>query len=105
MLLASVPPGSSVLEVGSGPGENLGALKGAGTAKRLAGADIAPSMIALARGRGHEVLATDGQTLPFADREFDVVFSATVLQHNPVFASLLGEMCRVARGRSQVLLR
>lgn len=102
MLLLSVPPGTSVLEVGSGPGENLSTLKGAGTAKRLAGADIAPSMIALARGRGHEVFFTDGQTLPFADGEFDVVFSATALQHNPVFAPLLGEMCRVTA--AQVLL-
>ncbi len=103
LLLDAVPADVAVLEVGSGPGGNLTALKAAGKGrKRLTGVDIAPSMVELARGRGHEVFLTDGATLPFTDGEFDVVYSVTVLQHNPSFERLLGEMCRVAR--NEVLL-
>ena len=88
--------GKRVLEVGPGPGGNLTFLSGRG-ATRLVGVDVAPTMVRLARARGHEVHETDGNTLPFEDQEFDVVFSATVLHHNPRIDSLLGEMCRVAR--------
>ena len=52
-------------------------------------------------GDGVEVLKIDGETLPFADDEFDVVFSATVLMHNvdATVEALVGEMCRVASRR------
>jgi hypothetical protein len=39
-------------------------------------------------------------TLPFANGEFDVVFSATELMHHvdDVVGPLIGEMCRCSRG-------
>jgi SAM-dependent methyltransferase len=45
-----------------------------------------------------EVIQTDGENLPFADKEFDVVTTTTVLQHNPDSrrTKLLGEICRVS---------
>jgi UDP-N-acetylglucosamine transferase subunit ALG13/SAM-dependent methyltransferase len=89
-----------VLEVGCGPGGNLAVLA-ALAPSRLAGCDISPGMAELARervGAAADIHITDGATLPFADREFDLVFTTTVLQHNPdeTVTQLLHEMCRVA---------
>ena len=89
-----------VLEVGSGPGGNLLELSSYVT-DRLAGVDISAEMIAVARERlpEHvELHKTDGTTLPFADRAFDLVFSVTVVQHNTddaMMRRLVGEMARV----------
>ena len=45
-----------------------------------------------------EILQIDGENLPFADKEFDLVTTTTVLQHNPDArrTKLLGEICRVS---------
>ena len=91
----------AVLEIGPGPGGNLRELQRARPV-RLAGADISARMIEVARRRldpSVELVKTDGTTLPFDDREFDLVFSVTVLQHNSndeMMRALLGEMARVA---------
>ena len=91
-----------VLEIGPGPGGNLRELWRARPA-RLAGADISARMIEVARRRldpAVELVKTDGTTLPFGDRAFDLVFSVTVLQHNSddaMMRALLGEMARVSR--------
>jgi SAM-dependent methyltransferase len=46
-----------------------------------------------------EIRLMDGQHLPYADREFDLVKTVTVLQHNPDDrrSALIAEICRVAR--------
>ena len=90
--------GRAVLEVGSGPGGNLDRLRELAPG-RLAGVDVAPAMVELGRRRGHEVMQIDGRTLPFVDGEFEVVFCATVLQHNPCIETLISEMCRVTSDR------
>ncbi len=45
-----------------------------------------------------EILQIDGENLPFGDKEFDLVTTTTVLQHNPDArrTMLLGEICRVS---------
>jgi len=45
-----------------------------------------------------EITLIDGKTLPYADGEFDLVKTCTVLQHDPEeFAeAMIGEICRVA---------
>lgn len=89
-----------MLEVGPGPGGNLLELSQYMTT-RLAGADISSDMLAMARERlpEHvELHKTDGETLPFDDRAFDLVFSVTVVQHNTddaMMRRLVGEMARV----------
>jgi len=102
--LQSLPAkGYAVLEVGSGPGGNVAEVARA-QPTRLVGADISPTMIELARRNtadvpGAEFVLVDGKTLPFADREFDVVFTGTVLQHNhePLWSAGIKEICRVSR--------
>ncbi|MFE7573143.1 class I SAM-dependent methyltransferase [Streptomyces sp. NPDC057521] len=97
LLAPALADATTILEVGSGPGGNVGWLTGKG--KKVTGADISPEMLAQARMNVEaEFVQTDGSTLPFDDRSFDAVFAATVLQHNrPADAeALLREMARVA---------
>ncbi|HEX5106153.1 MAG TPA: class I SAM-dependent methyltransferase, partial [Pirellulaceae bacterium] len=70
--------GKTVLEVGCGPGGNLRVLR-TQKPRRLVGADVSQAMLDLADH--DELVKIDGRSLPFADGEFDVVFSATVLMH------------------------
>jgi SAM-dependent methyltransferase len=93
--------GISVLEIGCGPGGNLIEIA-KHQPDRLAGADISAEMIALAKNNtptGIEFFHTNGTTLPFENKEFDVCFSATVLQHNTdekMLTQLINEMSRVS---------
>ncbi len=91
-----------VLEVGSGPGGNLDYLYNRG-AKVIAGTDISQNMVDLSGEllsvKNIIVKKTDGKVLPFDDRSFNLVFTATVLQHNTDelnLKSLIGEICRVS---------
>jgi SAM-dependent methyltransferase len=90
------------LEIGCGPGGNLAALS-VRDPKRLTGVDISQTMVDLAResnaSNDAEIYKTDGQTLPFLDGEFDMVFSVTVIQHNydEMAIRLLSEICRVSK--------
>lgn len=93
--------GKAVLEVGCGPGGNLARIAKAQPSK-LVGCDVSEEMIELAqkstRGlEGVDTVLTNGTSLPFADRSFDVTFTSTVLQHNPdaMLTKLLPEICRV----------
>ncbi|MET9087201.1 class I SAM-dependent methyltransferase [Streptomyces sp. NPDC004237] len=98
-LLAPATEGlREVLEVGCGPGGNLAWLTDRGMS--VAGVDVSPTMLEHVRRRLPDVPLThvDGRRLPFADRSFEAVMTATVLQHNPPdgAAELLTEIARVA---------
>jgi ubiquinone/menaquinone biosynthesis C-methylase UbiE len=91
--------GKSILELGCGPGGNLNAISKYNY-KRLVGVDIAEEMIDLAQKNtsGAELVKINGTDLPFKDKEFDLSFSATVLQHNTdedMLKNILSELCRV----------
>ena len=52
---------------------------------KLTGVDISEDMISLAKNKvpNHvSVVKTNGTKLNFEDKSFDIVFAATVLQHN-----------------------
>lgn len=104
MLRAVSFEGKSVLEIGNGPGGNLKEISKL-KPKRLVGADISAEMIKLARANNEdfvELVKIDGTTLPFEDDTFDIVFTATVLQHNTddnMMRSILNEICRVSKDR------
>lgn len=91
----------SVLEIGSGPGGNLlEAWKH--NPERLVGVDISDQMVKLSKSRvpsGVEVVKINGTELPFGDGEFDIVYTATVLQHNTdeaMLKKIMGELSRVS---------
>ena len=101
MLLSLDFTGKSVLEIGSGPGGNLKMLKDKSNAKSLTGADISQAMINLAKTLVPDVdlVKINGTNLPFEDRSFDYIFTATVLQHNTdetMLKQLVKEICRVS---------
>lgn len=91
-----------VMEIGHGPGGNLAEVL-RHEPKALTGVDISENMIALAK----ENLAseeinfhkTDGESIGYPDQSYDIVFSATVLQHNSnekMMAAMFTEMLRVS---------
>ena len=92
----------SVLELGCGPGGNLQEVWEK-SPKRLAGADISEDMIRLSREKlpnEIELVKIDGTSLPFKNKEFDYVFTATVLQHNTdeeMLKKIMAEICRVSK--------
>jgi len=96
--------GKKVLEIGCGPGGNLQEVWNRKPAT-LTGADISDQMIKLSREKlpnEIELIKIDGTTLPFKDKEFDIVFTATVLQHNTdikMLKKIMAEICRVAKER------
>ena len=94
--------GKSVLEIGHGPGGNLLEIYKHKPAE-LQGVDISDQMVKLAKNKVPQdvtVQKINGTQLPFSDNHFDIVFSATVLQHNTddaMMRQLLNEMARVSK--------
>ena len=91
----------SVLEIGHGPGGNLLEVYKQ-KPKRLDGVDISEQMVKLAKNkvpREVNVQKINGTQLPFKDEEFDIVFTATVLQHNTdevMLKKIMKELSRVS---------
>jgi ubiquinone/menaquinone biosynthesis C-methylase UbiE len=100
----------SVLEIGCGPGGNLSEILPY-QPKQLVGVDISAQMVALAKKNlpsAIEVLKINGTELPFKDKQFDIVFTATVLQHNTdevMLKKLMNELCRVSNNQVFILER
>jgi ubiquinone/menaquinone biosynthesis C-methylase UbiE len=98
-LLAALPAGASLLDVGGGHAQIAPALIEAGYKVTVVGSD--PSCGArlqpwLSSGRcGFEVV--DLQALPYPDKSFDAVLCFRLLPHSVSWATLIGELCRVAR--------
>ncbi|HMT54815.1 MAG TPA: class I SAM-dependent methyltransferase [Saprospiraceae bacterium] len=91
----------SVLEVGCGPGGNLIELNQR-RPRKLVGADISNDMVHLAKKnvpKSIDIVKTNGTELPFENTVFDIVITATVLQHNTdekMLHELIQEICRVS---------
>lgn len=86
----------SVLEVGCGPGELSGRIRGELGASVVA-LDISRRMVELARGRGVDARLGDVQALPFEDESFELAVAAWMLYHVPDVNRALGELARVLR--------
>jgi SAM-dependent methyltransferase len=93
--------GKRVLDVGCGAGTDLVRFAKAGAI--VAGVDIAPSAIALARanvaqqGLEADLREADGEHLPFADETFDLVFAHGVVQYTANGQALVDECRRVLK--------
>jgi SAM-dependent methyltransferase len=108
-LLPRLVPGTSVLDIGSGPGTIT-----ADFARRVApapvvGIDRAAEVVALARAEHHEgnlsFRADDVYHLADRDGSFDVVHAHQVLQHLARPVAALAEMRRVCRPGGVVAVR
>jgi len=102
-------PGSSLLDVGCGPGHYLRSLWNHGfSGFEYTGVDATRQYLALGREvfHGHDhvrFIEGDVFQLPFGDSDYDIVMCNNVLLHMPSIARPLAELCRVAR--SFVLVR
>ncbi len=70
-------PGERVLDLGCGDGQLTRRI--AATGASVTGVDSSPSMVEAARARGVAAEVGHAETLPFADRSFDAVFSNAAL--------------------------
>lgn len=88
--------GSKVLDFGCGDGRHEEAVKQAGC--EWFGVDLlsSPEVNTIKKGYGNRV-AHDGQSLPFNNRIFDVIFSCQVLEHVQDLQTVFRELARVCK--------
>lgn len=96
---AEVTPGSTVLDVGCGPGALTAELVRRVGAGNVAACDPSASFVAACaeRNPGVDVRTGEAEHLPFPDDGFDVVASQLVLHFVPDPVAAASEMKRVAR--------
>lgn len=103
----SLRDGEAILDVGCGTGVLLAAIAGRAPASRLAGVDLSPVMLSVARrrlGTRAALIAADVAHLPFPARAFDFVVSTSALHywHDP--AAGLAEIARVLKPGGRVAI-
>jgi SAM-dependent methyltransferase len=105
-LLPHLGPGTSVLDVGSGPGTITADLAALVAPGRVVGVDASAEVVAAAnadhRAQNLSFAVADAYALEFADGEFDVVHAHQVLQHLRAPVDALREFGRVA-GREGIV--
>jgi len=102
-VLAALPPGGRVLDVGCGSGVLLGQL--AGHAGYRAGVELSEAAAADASEVADEVVnAPVDADLPFAADSFDVVVCADILEHLPEPATALGLLASFCRPGGAVVI-
>jgi ubiquinone/menaquinone biosynthesis C-methylase UbiE len=99
--------GMKVLEIGCGTGTNLELFADAGC--EVAGVDLSPSMIELAKKKladRADLRLGDASEMPFEDDSFDLVVSFLTLHEMPtdVRSPVMNEMVRVAGTEGRLLL-
>jgi SAM-dependent methyltransferase len=101
--------GKRVLEVGCGAGTDLVRFARGGAI--VAGVDLSPSAIALARrnfeqqGLTADLREADGEHLPFPDDSFDLVYAHGVLQYTANSRALAAECRRVLKPGGQAIFQ
>lgn len=98
-LLADLPPGSSVLDVGGGHAQLTAPLLSRGFRVTTLGSSTLCSL-RLQKEISDGVVqfrASDFSKLPYPDRSFDAVVSVRLIPHVDEWAELMNEFCRVSR--------
>jgi len=94
-LLEPLCSGKDVLEIGCGPGLLMEALQP--MTRSISGIDISPGMVAKATAKGLHAVVGSATNLPFANEQFDCIYSFLVLPHVSPLEVALGEIARVLR--------
>src|SRR5436190_16207145 len=98
-----VPPGSRILEVGSGLGLLASAVAEAAANVSVVGLEQSPAQIAAAaRDSRVQYVQGDAHRLQFGDESFDLVYARYVLEHVADPETVLKEMRRVTRQGGRV---
>ena len=93
-VLCDIPDFALVLDVGCGNGLFWQALFGN---RPVIGVDYSLGMCILAHARGMRVYQADAMGLPFADNQFDVVYSAEAVQLIDDLPAVFRELTRICR--------
>jgi trans-aconitate methyltransferase len=88
-------PGERILDLGCGDGQLTERLAAAGAA--MSGVDASAQMVAAARKRGVAADEANAEALPYADAEFDAVFSNAVLHWVRDQEAMMRQVHRVLR--------
>lgn len=102
-IVDAAPDGAAVLDVGTGPGVLPGEILRRRPDVRLTGVDLAPDMIARARGNlanfgaRADVRVADVTDLPFPDDSFDLIVTSFSLHHWEDPEAAVPELARVLR--------
>jgi ubiquinone/menaquinone biosynthesis C-methylase UbiE len=100
-------PRGMLLDVGCGPGLLLGALARRGPGLTLAGLDISPEMIRVARehiGDGADLRVGDAEALPWEGQRFDYLVCVDSFHHYPHPEQALDEMHRVLKHAGRLVI-
>ncbi len=93
--MATLAPGSKILDVGCGTGFNMVRLRDQGF--DVSGVEPAESMRRRALDQKLNVIDGDSEQLPFADGTFDAVISVEVIRYLADPLKSIREMCRVLK--------
>jgi SAM-dependent methyltransferase len=96
-----LPGNARLLDAGCGSGRMLDELAAYG---RVTGVDASRAAVAVARGRGHDVVVAKVERLPFASSRFDLVTCLDVVEHTPDDRRTLSELRRVTRPGGRLLV-
>jgi trans-aconitate methyltransferase len=91
--------GERILDLGCGDGQLTARI--AATGAVVSGVDASPEMVAAARSRGVGSTVAQAESLPFADGEFDAVFSNAALHWVRGQDEMMAEVHRVLRKRGR----
>jgi malonyl-CoA O-methyltransferase len=101
--LAPLPENAKVLDAGCGTGYGARLLRARWPSANIVAADFAPAMLALARQSSDVCCAADIETLPFAERSFDLWWSSLSIQWCAIDRAL-AEAFRVLRAGGRLAL-
>lgn len=100
-------PYYSVLDVGCGTGALLASIAEMNTQVILAGIDITPEMISVAReklGQRAELVVGDVENLPWQENTFDAIVSTYAFHHFPRPKIALAEIKRVLKPKGVLIM-
>ncbi len=86
----------SILDVGCGPATEFFALKEELPTIKYTGVDSSKYLNILNNSKGIPMIESPAHQIPLSDDTFDVVLSRHVLEHQPDFKPILGEMIRIS---------
>lgn len=97
-----------ILDVGSGPGRLVRAIKDASPDAEVIGADLDPAQVRIARRKHHDVpvrfVEAASQDMPFPDGHFDAAVTTESFHHWSEPEAGLREMHRVTRAGGRVMV-
>lgn len=100
-LCTPLPADARALDVGCGNGIFWAEVFGT---PNVVGVDYSLGMCKLARARGMLADHANALALPFADSQFDLIYSAEAVQYVPDLPGLLAELARVCRPGGRIVI-